>query len=166
MGLFKRLSSRPRAERAFNQALDIFQTLCQYPIHSIQYHHALINAASYCQEAISMNNRHGDAYVLLSNVYVLIHIDIFSLSSNTFPLKLGAAVIQHWADEPMRQRPWTKNVDNGWRIYEIASTALKELNPEITNVENEMRTLKNRLHREAISEDSLSIIQEIMRDLR
>lgn len=165
MSFLKRLSSGPAAERAFNHALDIYQGLRQYPVQSWPYHNALIEICSYCQQAIGANDRHGDAHVLLANTFLLIHIDTFPNTSNSLPIKLATAVIQHWADEPMRQRPWTKNVDNGWSVYGMVSSGLQEAEPSsVSDLEMEMRQLKGDLYLESISDQSLSIIRELISD--
>jgi hypothetical protein len=44
-------------------------------------------------------------------------------------MKLAAAVIQHWSDEPMKQYPWTKNRENGQTIYSQVSEALSATHP-------------------------------------
>jgi hypothetical protein len=124
MGLFKRLSSSKKAEIFFNYALEIYQTLRAYPVRTLEYHEALLDIISSCQQAISVNDRHGDAHVLLANTFFLLHIDVFPGTSLSYPLIYAASIIQHWSDEPMRQYPWTKNIDNGRRIYDMVSNGL------------------------------------------
>lgn len=153
----------PSAERAFNRARDINQQLRQYPVQSRQYHQAILDICSNCQEAIKANDRHGDAHVLLSNAHLLLHIDVFPVTSSALPIKLAAAIIQHWHDQPMRQRPWTKNVDNGWSIYHMVSTVLSDAEPSaVGNPELLMRRLKGELYREAISSDSLMVVRDLL----
>lgn len=123
MGLFQRLRSGPKAERAFNAALDIYQSFRQLPEHSPGYRHELSRVVSLCQEAIALNDRHGDAHVLLANTYYLMYVDGFPNTGDPLPLQLAASVIQHWADEPMRQYPWTKNRDNGDSIHAMVARA-------------------------------------------
>ena len=165
MGFFKRLASGPSAERAYNRALDIYQTLRQHPVQSRQYHLALIEICSQCQEAIAGNDRHGDAHILLSNSYLLLHVDMFPLTSSALPIKLAAAVIQHWSDEPMRQRPWTKNVDNGRSVYQMVSSGLGDAEPSgARDSVPAMRRLKDGLYSEAISSQSLFALRDLVLD--
>ena len=167
MSFFKRLASGPSAERAYNRALDIYQTLRQYPVQSREYHFALIEICSQCQQAIAGNDRHGDAHVMLSNTYLLLHVDLFPLTSNSLPIKLAAAVIQHWSEEPMRQRPWTKNVDNGWSVHNMVSSSVAEAESMARHdIEYEMTNLKRELYSEALSSQALSVIREIALELR
>ncbi len=127
---------------------------------------ALIEICAYCQEAIAANDRHGDAHVMLSNTYLLLHIDLFPLTSSSLPIKLAAAVIQHWSEEPMRQRPWTKNVDNGWSVHKMVSSGLADAEPSgIGNIEGEMRNMKGKLYLEAVSSQALSVIREMVLEL-
>lgn len=151
MGIIKRLFSAPGANRAYNDALDIYRSLRQYPVFSPQYRQALLKIASLLQEGIKMNERHGDAHVLLANTFYLLHIDINPEPTISLPLKLAASVIQHWNDEPMRQYPWTKNIDNGQKIYDMVSSAIVLANPNLKyHIEQEMKKLKLRLYTTAL----------------
>jgi hypothetical protein len=151
MGFIKRLFSAPGANRAYNDALDIYQSLRQYPVFSSQYRQALLKIVSILQEDITRNERHGDSHVLLANTFYLIHIDINPEPTISLPLKLAASVIQHWHDEPMRQYPWTKNIDNGRKIYDMVSSAIVLANPNLKyRIEQEMRKLEFQLYPTAL----------------
>ena len=155
MGLFRRLGLAPKAERAFNDALDIYSSLRRYPERSSQYRQQLRHVVSLCQEAIALNEKHGDAHVLLANSYFLMYIDGFPETGNPLPLHLASAVIQHWADEPMRQYPWTKNTENGHRIRSMVADALLASHTDLTqDHEREMRRLKAASYTAAISRDN------------
>lgn len=152
-----RKSFSSKADRAFNDALKIFRLLNQYPVHSSQYRKALINIMSLSQAAIANNNKHGDSHVLLANTFFLLHIDLFSEKTISFPLKLAASVIQHWNDEPMRQYPWTKNVDNGKKIYDMVSNASVIADPNFKILFNqEMKKLKHEFYDKALNIRTLS----------
>jgi hypothetical protein len=155
MGLFQRLRSAPKAERAFNDALDINRSLQRYPERSPQYRQQLRQIVSLCQEAIALNERHGDGHVLLANAYFLMYIDGFPDTGNPLPLHLASAVIQHWADEPMRQYPWTKNTENGNTIHSMVADALLASRTGLTqDHQHEMRRLKAASYIAAISRDN------------
>lgn len=155
MGLFQRLKSGPKAEKAFNDALGIYQSFRQFPEHSVRYRHELSRVVSLCQEAIALNERHGDAHVLLANTYYLMYVDGFPAPGDPLPLQLAASVIQHWADEPMRQYPWTKNRDNGESIHATVARALSA--PSSSHTErgtSGMRSLVQTHYTTAISRTS------------
>jgi len=129
MGFFQRLKSNPKAEKEFNQALDIYRQLRRHPERSMEYRAQLREIASKLRKAIALNERHGDAHVMLANAYFLMFLDGFPRVGELLPLRLAAAVIQHWADEPMRQYPWTKNRDTGQTMYSQVASAVQTLLP-------------------------------------
>jgi len=152
MGFFDRIKATPKAEQHFNHAMDIYRQLRRYPEHSNQYRQQLTDIASSCRLAIQLNDRHGDAHVLLANTYWLMFIDGYPRAGDLLPLTLAAAVIQHWADTPMRQYPWTKNVDNGKTIYSQVSTAVRSHLPAQGD-RSTLQQLEARHYAGAVSQD-------------
>ncbi len=45
----------------------------------------------------------------------------------TSSLKLAAATIQHWNASPMSKYPWTKNRDNGLKVYQMVAEDVNRL---------------------------------------
>lgn len=153
MNFFKRLTSARESNNAFNDALTIYQSLRQYPVFSSQYREALLKVASLSQEAIKKSERNGDAHVLLANTYHLLYID---MDTTIIPLEFAASVIRHWFDEPMKQHPWTKNVDNGLYIYNIISDGIQTNQPDLnSSVEKEMIRLKAQYYSIAITDKGI-----------
>jgi hypothetical protein len=154
MSFFQRLKSNPKAEKDFNQALDVYNHLRRYPVHSFQYRQQLKQIAISCRSAISLNDRHGDAQVLLANTYLLMFIESVPQVGDCLSLKLAAAVIQHWADEPLRQYPWTKFVENGQKIHsQVADTIRTFLSDQGHSVQSLMEGLKATYYADAILRD-------------
>jgi len=149
MGFFQRVKQGPKAEKAYEGALGVYRQLRRYPVFSPEYRQQLAQIVRLCQQAIALNDRHGDAHILLANTYLLMHHDDYSPFGSTPPLHLAAAVIQHWADEPMRQYPWTKNVDNGTTMHGQISSALSA--DGTSSVPAEMGRLKRSLYTTAVS---------------
>jgi len=148
-----------KADTAFNDSLKIFRKLNQYPVHSSQYRKALIKIVSLSQAAITYNKNHGDSHVLLANTFFLLHVDLFSETVISFPLKLAASVIQHWHDEPIRQYPWTKNSDNGKKIYDMVSIAIIIADPNLKyKINQEMKKLKIECYEKALKIKTLAEI--------
>jgi hypothetical protein len=135
---------RVRSEKALNDALDTFQSLRKFPEKSTEYLAHLFTVKSLCQDAISINQSLGDAYVLLANVYFLIYIGDFPQIRKSLQLWQAAAIIQHWIDEPISQYPSTNNTENGKKIYSLVSNALVETGACLSgNVQIEMKRLKD-----------------------
>ena len=155
MGFLERLKSAPQAERHFAEALETYGQLRRHPEHSQQYRRQLGSIASACRLAIQLNDRHGDAHVLLANTYLLMFIDGFPQVGDLMPLMLAAAVIQHWADEPMRQYHWTKNVENGHTIRAQIADAVHTFFPAGRDP-NTSSQLKLRYYSDAVSRDMLA----------
>lgn len=154
MGFFQRLKSNPKAEGEFNEALAIYRQLRKYPEHSPQYREQLKHIASSSRNAIALNDRHGDAHVMLANTYFLMFLDGFPEAGDLLPLKLAAAVIQHWADEPMRQHPWTKNTETGHTMYSQVTDAVRDSLPnERGRGQGPMEALKATYYMDAVSRD-------------
>ena len=154
MGFFQRLKSDPQAEKHFKHALEVYGQLRRYPERSLQYRRQLVAISSSCRLAIQLNDRHGDAHVLLANSYLLMFIDGFPEVGDPLPLKLAAAVIQHWADEPMRQYPWTKNAENGHTIHAQVEDAVRTFLPTQRDPSS-LQQLKAQYYADAISRDML-----------
>ncbi len=141
----------PEAERAFGQAIDAYEKLRGAAIDSARYIEALSGIIGSCQETISLDRQHGDAYVLLANAFYLFHLATYSTTENKLPLRLAAATIQHWCDQPVGQPPWTRDVDKGCRTYEQIARALVEILPECADCEErEMRYLETELFPQAL----------------
>jgi zinc-ribbon domain len=154
MGFFQRLKSNPKAEREFNQALAVYKQLRRYPEHSPQYREQLKHIASSSRNAIALNDRHGDAHVMLANTYFLMFLDGFPQAGDLLPLKYAVAVIQHWAGEPMRQQPWTKNTETGQTMYSQVADAVRTFLPsEASRGQTAMETLKATYYMAAVSRD-------------
>jgi len=149
MGFFQRVKQGPKAEKAYEGALGVYRQLRRHPVFSPEYRQQLVQIVQLCQQVIALNDRHGDAHILLANTYLLMHHDGYSPSGSAPPLHLAAAVIQHWVDEPMRQYPWTKNVDNGTTMYSQISSALAAAGTPSTQAE--MARLKRSLYTTALS---------------
>ena len=161
MGFIKKIKSTKKSGGEYNKALDLYRKLRQYPVKSSNYRNELLRIISLCQKAIENNDRNGDAHVLLSNTYFLMHIDLFSETTISLPLKLAASVIQQWNDEPMRQYPWTKNTGNGRKIYDMVSNALILNDSKLKyRIEQEMRQLKLQLFDEALTIKTLGELTE------
>lgn len=158
MGFLKKLFSPSSAGKDFNYALILYGRLRQYPIGSSSYHQALMEIIGILQDVLAKNNRDGDAHVLLANTYQLLHVDVFLDSDLSYPRKLAAALIQHWIDEPMRQYPWTKNIDNGYQIYDQVSGAkvFDDRFPVYRIGKKEMVQLKQQYYRDALQHKTLS----------
>jgi hypothetical protein len=152
MGFFQRLKTVPQAEREFNQALEVYRQLRAYPERSLQYRQQLRQVAASCRSAIALSERHGDAHVLLANMYFLMFIDGFPSAGDPLPLKLAAAVIQHWSDEPMRQYPWTKNRETAQTLYSQVTEARRASLPHGAPMEE----LKATYYIDAVSRDMFS----------
>jgi hypothetical protein len=152
MGFLTRLLTGSKDQKAFNDALDVYGKLRQFDVQSAPYRRALLQVLRHCQTAIALNNRNGDAHVLLANTFLLFYVDMNIFAKDEEPLQLAAAVIQHWADEPMRQYPWTKNTDNGREIHRQVATALVDEHPEMERrLDQEMRTLASSLYSSALT---------------
>ena len=104
MSFFDRIFSHREANLAFSSALAQYHKLRTFPVYSWEYKLQLFNIAHVLQKGIACNNHHGDNHVMLANIYLLLHNDYFPsncIASNY--LAYSAAVIKHWADEPMRK---------------------------------------------------------------
>ncbi len=155
MNILERSESVPEAERAFGQALEFYGRLRELDVRSTDYVEAIVGVIGSCQNAISFDGQHGDAHVLLANAFYLQHLRIQPMTGNELPLKLAAATIQHWSDQPMSQPPLTMNVDKGCRIYEMIASALSELRPDCAGCEeSEMRFLATELYSQALVADA------------
>lgn len=152
MGLFDRFTAHRDADRAFAAALVIFEDLRSFPVYSEKYRSQLFNIVRILQNGIKSNNHHGDSHVMLSNTFLLIHNDFFpEITIYSKPLVYSAAIIQHWSDEPMRQYPWTKNIQVGMRVFSQVSEIIEisDYAPEIVT-SRDMQTLKQLYYRNAI----------------
>jgi hypothetical protein len=137
--------------RAFNQAVDVYKRLRGADIRTAEYLEDLSRVISSCQKAISLDCRNGDAHVLLANAFYLLHVAIYPMTRNEFPLRLAAATIQHWCDQPAGQPPWTRDVDTGCRTYEVIARTLSGILPECADCEErEMRCLEAELYPQAL----------------
>lgn len=151
MGIVQDSPKVPEAERAFAYALDAYKGLRGTGIEATGYLEALSDIITSCQEAIALDRRHGDAYVLLAQALYLWHLAIYPMTDNKLPLRLAAATIQYWCDQPVAKPPWTQNVDKGCRIYELVARALAELLPDCADCEErEMRYLEAELFPQAL----------------
>ncbi len=151
MGIVQDSPKVPEAERSFAHALDAYEKLQGVDTATTGYLEALSDIVCFCQEAIALDRRHGDAYVLLAHAFYLWHVAIYPITDNKLPLRLAAATIQYWCDQPVGQPPWTQNVDRGCRIYELVARALAEILPDCADCEErEMRYLEAELFPRAL----------------
>ncbi len=151
MGIIRGAPRVPEAERAFAQALDAYERLRECALEPAGYLAALTGIIGRCQETIGFDRQYGDAYVLLANAFYLLHLATYPATANTLPLRLAAATVQHWCDQPVGQLPWTEGVDRGCRIYELIAQALIEILPDCADCEErEMRYLEAELFRQAL----------------
>ncbi len=151
MGIVRGAPRAPEAECAFAQALEAYKRLREYALEPAGYLATLSGIIGRCQEAIGSDYQYGDAYVLLANAFYLLHLATYPTTANALPLRLAAATIQHWCDQPIGQLPWTQDLDKGCRIYEIIAQALIEILPDCADCEErEMRYLEAELFRQAL----------------
>ncbi len=152
MGIVRDSPRVPEAERAFTQALDSYGKLRGLDIETAGYLETLSGIIGSCQEAIFLDSQHGDAYVLLANAFYLFHLATYPITGKKLPLRLAAATIQHWCDQPVGQPPWTQDVDRGCRVYELVARALAEVLPDCADCEErEMRYLEAELFPQALT---------------
>ncbi len=152
MGIVRDSPRVPEAERAFAEALDAYEALREIGIETTAYLEALSGIIGSCQEAILLDSQHGDAYVLLANAFYLFHLATYPMTEDRLSLRLAAATIQHWCDQPIGQPPWTQEVDQGCRTYELVARTLAEILPDCADCEDrEMRYLEAELSPEALA---------------
>ncbi len=151
MGIVQDSPRVPEAERTLEQALDAYERLRESGVETVGYLEALSGIIGSCQEAIFLDRQYGDAYVLLANAFYLYHLATYPMTDNMLPLRLAAATIQHWCDQPVGQRPWTEDVGRGCRIYELIAHTLIEILPDCADCEErEMRYLEVELFPQAL----------------
>jgi hypothetical protein len=140
-----------KANTEFNEAADLFKSLSQYSVTSTEYQMILRDIFDKCQHAITSDNRDGDSHILLANAYYLVYTVNHLVISQTLPLKLSAATIQHWIASPIVNYPWTKNKENGRKVYEMVTqdVALLVQNSSLDIV---MRSFESEFYDRAITE--------------
>ncbi len=152
MNTLERSDTSAAVERAFGQALEAYGRLRELDVESPEYVDALVAMIGSGQETISLDAQHGDAHVLLAHAFYLLHLQLHPLEVNERPLRLAAATIRHWSDQPMRHPPLTMNVDKGCRVYEMIAGALSEMQPDCAEREEmEMRYLETELYPQALT---------------
>ncbi len=119
----------PKDVKVFNKALEIYNSLRQYPVFSYEYRNALVKIIVLCQEAVTFNPDNEDGYVLLANTYLLLHLDLYSNEVISVPLKLAAAVIQYWKN--IWRLSFNPFKPNGTRVYEMVVNAITAVRPEL-----------------------------------
>ncbi len=151
MGIVRDSPTAPEAERAFAQALNAYERLRGVGLESGDYLATLSRIIGSCQEVVFLDSQYGDAYVLLANAFYLFHLATYSKTENKLPLRLAAATIQHWCDQPVGQHPWTQDIDRGCQIYELIAHTLAEILPDCADCEErEMRYLEAELFAQAL----------------
>lgn len=115
-----------------------------------------------CQWTIAIDSRQGDAYVLLANAYSLFDSHVASIGLEPhYYLRWAAAIIQHWADTPLSQYPFTKNTQIGRTLYEnIVSQIIRENVGTYEQVVNQMKEWSKLYLQEALSPTSFATIRE------
>ena len=116
-----------------------------------------------CQWIIAMDSRKGDAYVLLANAYSLLdsHVASSGLDPHYY-LRWAAAILQHWADTPLSQYPFTKNAKIGRKLYEniVTQLVLGEKAGYCEQVVSQMREWSKIYLQEALSPAGFGAIRE------
>ena len=116
-----------RAAKKFRQLryLDQGNQECQLAIAEIN---------KLCREALILNKYDGDAHVLLANVYLLAAFsDLQEFNSEGYVHNMShcAAVIYEWKIYP---RMYSKEKENGEKIYQRVINALEEPLPDWMNM--------------------------------
>ena len=115
-GLFA--ADRRGAGGIWNEAKDHFTRLRYLTGNRPRYRYELGEVIRLCQWTIAADARFGDAYVLLANAYSLLDAEVSSPADDPhLYLKWSASLLQHWADTPLRNYPFTKNIEIGHTLY-------------------------------------------------
>ncbi len=151
MNILEGSGNATEAERLFNQAAELCRQAKDLDVRSSDYLEAVLKVIGLCQTVISIERQHDDAHVMLANAFYRLHLQVYPKSGDGFPLKLAAATIQHWSDQPIRQHRSAMSVEAGCRIYDVIAGELSEIEPECADREDfEMRYLESELYSRAL----------------
>ncbi len=154
MNILENPATAPESERAFSEAVKLYEALRLHDPHSDAYGTALVDLVRSCQGVIAVDGEHGEAHVLLAYSYYLLHLHVYALGCSNPALLLAAATIQHWSDQPIRQHLSAANVEKGCRVYDLIAGELAEMEPECADREEiEMRYLETKEYSRALVAD-------------
>jgi len=116
-GLFG--DARKDAGGSWNEAMSHYGRLRLLYSEPARFRFELGEVIRLCQWTIATDARMGDAYVLLANAYSLLDSRVQSTGLEPhYYLRWAAAILQHWADTPLSQFPFTKNATIGQTLLQ------------------------------------------------
>lgn len=159
-GLFG--DTRKDAGGIWNEAISHYNRLRLLYSEPARYRFELGEVIRLCQWAIATNARMGDAYVLLANAYSLLDSQVQSSGLEPhYYLRWAAAILQHWADTPLSQFPFTKNASIGQTLRQgIVHQFMREKSESYERVIDQMKEWSKLYLQQAVPPASFSTIRD------